>query len=250
MRTTVMDTNRPGLPGDIQSTERFGGDTRITPAMEDYLKAIYRIEQDGHPVTTQRLADDLALSGASITNMMKRLNDLKLLVHSPYRGVALTETGNRVALEVIRHHRLLELFLAEALGFDIDKVHQEADRLEHHVSEEFEARMERALGYPEFDPHGDPIPHRNGSLPTIPDVALPELGDATSGVVSRVSDRHPEHLRHIDSLGIRPGVHLTLLEHASSGDIVHVRLDSGDQDIPVTIAAGIRVIADNRPATS
>jgi DtxR family transcriptional regulator, Mn-dependent transcriptional regulator len=245
-----MVSNLPGSPGDNQPTERFGGDTRITPAMEDYLKAIYRIEQDGHPVTTQRLADDLALTGASVTNMMKRLDELKLLVHNPYRGVALTDTGIQVALEVIRHHRLLELFLAEALGFGIDKVHQEADRLEHHVSEEFEARMEKALGYPEFDPHGDPIPHRNGSLPTIADVALPDMRDATSGVVSRVSDRHPEHLRHVDNLGIRPGVHLTMIEHDDAGAVIHVRLASGDETIPVHIAAGIRMIADEPVVTS
>ena len=240
-----MGGNAPGTTGDAQSMERFGGDTRITPAMEDYLKAIYRIEQEGQPATTQRLAEHLALSGASVTNMMKRLNDMKLLVYSPYRGVSLTETGNRVALEVLRHHRLLELYLAQALGFDIDKVHQEADRLEHHVSEELEARMEQALGYPEFDPHGDPIPHRNGSLPTISDVALPDLADGASGSVSRVSDRHPEHLRHIDGLGIRPGVRLVMLRHAADSELC-VRLDSGEHRIPASIAEGIRIVVDGQ----
>jgi DtxR family Mn-dependent transcriptional regulator len=237
------------MGNDATPIARFGGDTRITTSMEDYLKAIYRLSQDGQAATTQRLADELSLSGASVTNMMKKLDELNLLVYNPYRGVSLTETGNRVALEVIRHHRLLELYLAEALGFDIDKVHQEADRLEHHVSEELEARMEQALGYPEFDPHGDPIPHRNGSLPSISDVALPELSDAEHGIVSRVSDRNPEHLRFMDGIGVRPGARVEVLRH-DSPDALSVRLDSGDHRIPAAIAAGIRVISDTPTATS
>jgi DtxR family transcriptional regulator, Mn-dependent transcriptional regulator len=237
------------MGNDATPTARFGGDTRITTAMEDYLKAIYRLSQDGQAATTQRLADELSLSGASVTNMMKKLDELNLLVYNPYRGVSLTDTGNRVALEVIRHHRLLELYLAEALGFDIDKVHQEADRLEHHVSEELETRMEQALGYPEFDPHGDPIPQRNGSLPNIADVALPDLGVAVSGIVSRVSDRNPEHLRYMDGIGVRPGAHVEVLAH-DTADALRVRLDSGDYQIPAAIAAGIRVISDAPAATS
>lgn len=245
-----MSSKAHGPASEAEPSERlrFGGDTRITPSMEDYLKAIYRIEQEGQPATTQRLAEHLALSGASVTNMMKRLNDMKLLVYSPYRGVSLTETGNRVALEVLRHHRLLELYLQQALGFDIDKVHQEADRLEHHVSEELEARMEQALGFPEFDPHGDPIPQRNGSLPSIADVALSDLQDGTAGSVSRVSDRHPEDLRHIDHLGIRPGAHLVMLEHGAEGDL-RVRLDSGEHRISTSIAEGIRILIDEPAPT-
>lgn len=234
---------------DATPAARFGGDTRITAAMEDYLKAIYVLGQDGHAVTTQRVADELALSGASVSNMVKRLDELKLLVHVPYRGVALTETGTRVALEVIRHHRLLELYLAEALGFDIDKVHQEADRLEHHVSEELESRMEQVLGFPEFDPHGDPIPHRNGSLRDMADIALTDLQPATVGVVSRVSDRNPEHLRFIDGIGIRPGVRVEVIG-GDAHDELRVRIANGEHVIPVAIAAGIRVVADAPSAIS
>ena len=206
----------------LQPNQRFGGDPRITPAMEDYLKAIYRIEQDGNPATTQRLAEELDLSGASVSNMVKRLNELNLLVHSPYRGVTLTPSGNAVALEVIRHHRLLELYLSQALGFEIDQVHQEADRLEHHVSEELEARMEQALGFPEFDPHGHPIPGRNGAVPAMSDILLSDLETGQSGTVSRVGDRDPEHLRQIDHLGIRPGTRLTVTGHEDGATHIQV----------------------------
>src|SRR5690606_25090682 len=129
----------------------------ISAAMEDYLKAIYRIQQDQDRVTTQALATELGLSSASVTNMVKRLADLSMVEHNRYYGVRLTEAGTKVALEVIRHHRLLELYLAEAMGFEWDKVHDEAERLEHHVSTEFETRMDELLGHPEYDPHGDPI---------------------------------------------------------------------------------------------
>ena len=222
-----------------QPNERFGGDARITPAMEDYLKAIYRIELDGRPATTQRLAEEMDLSGASVTNMVKRLNDLNLLVHSPYRGVTLTPSGRSVALEVIRHHRLLELYLSQALGFEIDQVHQEADRLEHHVSEELETRMERALGFPEFDPHGHPIPTRNGAVPAIADIVLSDLPLARSGVISRVSDRDPEHLRQIDQLGIRPGVRVTVAGY--DDETTHVMVSGIDRRLPEEITALIHV---------
>ena len=225
-----------------QPNERFGGDPRITPAMEDYLKAIYRIEQDGHPATTPRLAEEMDLSGASVSNMVKRLNDLKLLVHSPYHGVRLTPSGSAVALEVIRHHRLLELYLSQALGFEIDQVHQEADRLEHHVSEELETRMERALGFPEFDPHGHPIPSRNGAIPMIADIMLSDLPPGRPGIVSRVSDRDPEHLRQIDHLGIRPGTRITVTHHEDKA--VYVTVNGVDRTLPEAIAALIHVTPD------
>lgn len=237
MATTGPESRGPGRD-----------DTRITPAMEDYLKAIYRIEHDGQPVTTQRLADDLQISGASVSNMVKRLNDLKLLVHNPYRGVSLTPAGTAVALEVVRHHRLLELYLSQALGFDIDQVHQEADRLEHHVSEELEARMEKALGFPEFDPHGHPIPSRSGTLPAITDIPLSDMPANTTAVVSRVSDRDPELLRRIDALGIRPGVHIG--NRGRTADEMSVTLDNQEHLVPITLAVLIHVSLHEKPATS
>ena len=230
-------------PGD-----RFSGDDRITPAMEDYLKAIYTIEQEADAVTTQRLAAELGFSGASVTNMVKRLNDLNLLVHLPYRGVSLTPAGTAVALEVIRHHRLLELYLSQALGFDIEQVHEEADRLEHHVSEELEARMEAALGYPEFDPHGHPIPTRSGTVPSRPDILLTELQVRETGIVSRVGDRDPERLRQLNSWGIRPGVKVTIVDRTDTGSMVKV----GNKQTTISgeTAALIHVLPESPDPTS
>ncbi|HWV34620.1 MAG TPA: metal-dependent transcriptional regulator [Thermomicrobiales bacterium] len=224
------------------------GDVRITAAMEDYLKAIYQIEQDGGPVTTQRLSEELGVSGASVTNMAKRLNDLNLLVHLPYKGVSLTDAGRVVALEVIRHHRLLELYLSQALGFEIDQVHAEADRLEHHVSEELEARMEQALGYPEFDPHGHPIPSRAGAIPTIMDIPLAELPLQTAAVVSRVSDRDQDQLRLLDGLGIRPGIEVQVMGTAPDG--IPILLGNNEERVIAPDLVALIHVLPRRSATS
>lgn len=189
-------------------------DPQITPAMEDYLKAIHRLQVSGAPVTNQELADELGYSGASVTNMLKRLHDLKMLDMEPYKGVRLTPPGTAVALEVIRHHRLLELYLSSTLGMDLDTVHAEADRLEHHVSEELEARIAAALGHPTFDPHGDPIPSSTLELPELDDMPLAEAaGQHRSQVtVTRVSDRNAEIVRTLVAGGIVPGAVLTEIE--------------------------------------
>jgi len=130
----------------------------LTDAIQDYVREIYKLSVDGDRVTTTALARRQRVSAASASAMVKKLAALGLVEHTPYRGVVLTDDGSRVALEVIRHHRLLELYLAETLGIDVDDVHAEADRLEHVLSEELEARIDQALGYPTHDPHGDPIP--------------------------------------------------------------------------------------------
>lgn len=176
--------------------------------MEDYLKAIYNLQGDGDPVTNQQLAEELGYSGASITNMQKRLHDLKLLVLEPYKGVHLTSAGTAVALEVIRHHRLLELYLAKTLGMDLDAVHEEADRLEHHVSEELESLIAAALGFPEFDPHGDPIPSSDLTISELDDIELRKATQLTRAIVTRVSDRSAETVRQLVASGIIPGVEL------------------------------------------
>jgi DtxR family Mn-dependent transcriptional regulator len=238
-----MDHSK-GLEG-----HRTAADVRITPSMEDYLKAIFRIEHDDQPVSNQRLAEELGLSGASVSNMLKKLHDLKLIVHTPYRPITLTDAGNAVALEVIRHHRLLELFLAQALGMDIDQVHDEADRLEHHVSEELERRIEHALGYPEFDPHGHPIPTRSGDLPRIADVPLTDLRDGEAGIVSRVSDRDPEELREVNAWKIVPGTHLRLI-HATPTHLM-ASIESGPPvRIPRATAEGIHILVPDTATTS
>ena len=137
----------------------------LSDAIQDYLKEIYKLGADGDRVTVTALARALRVSPASASGMVKKLAALELLDHEPYRGVHLTRAGERVALEVIRHHRLLELYLAETLGLAVDDVHDEADRLEHALSEELEERIDRALGYPTHDPHGDPIPNADLEWP-------------------------------------------------------------------------------------
>lgn len=216
-------------------------DIRVTSAMEDYLKAAYRLEQDGGPITTQRLAEALSLSQPSVTNMVKRLDDLKLVVHNRYHGISLTASGRSVALEVIRHHRLLELYLSEALGFDLDEVHAEAERLEHHVSEELEARMERVLGFPQFDPHGDPIPARDGQLPEIDDDDLVMLAVGQRGRVSRVSDRDPERLSYLFDRGVKPGAFLSVLEVMPFEGPIRVRIGDIEHVLPNSVAQLVKI---------
>jgi len=137
----------------------------LSEAIQDYLKGIYKLQQGTDPVAITALARDQGVSAASASAMVKKLAALGLLEHEPYRGARLSDAGERVALEVIRHHRLLELYLAQTLGLDVDAVHDEADRLEHVISEELEARIDRALGFPTHDPHGDPIPDANLKWP-------------------------------------------------------------------------------------
>ncbi|MCO5225584.1 MAG: metal-dependent transcriptional regulator [Thermomicrobiales bacterium] len=209
--------------------------------MEDYLKAIYRLQSTDEPVTNQQLADELGFSGASITNMHKRLHELNLLVLEPYKGVRLTSTGTAVALEVIRHHRLLELYLAQTLGMDLDAVHEEADRLEHHVSEELEARIAAALGYPEFDPHGDPIPSVQLTISELEDQALVDSLNEIPLVVTRVGDRIPQTVRSLVATGILPGAVLTNVETAGQEGLI-VSIDDG-RVVAITLeqAGAVRV---------
>lgn len=204
--------------------------TTITAAMEDYLKVIYGINERGDRVTTQAIAAQLDVAPPSVTGMLKRLSDLKLIVYEPYRTIDLTDSGRKVALEVVRHHRLLELYLAEALGYSWDEVHEEADRLEHLISEEFERRIDAVLGFPTIDPHGDPIPSATGDVSTVSDDRLGAMATGESGVVVRVQDSDAERLRYLGSLGLYPDAEVTMLERMPFngplrvliGDVEHV----------------------------
>ena len=213
---------------------------RVTPAMEDYLKAVYRLRDGSGQATTQRLADELGVSGPSVTNMVKRLHELGLLRHAPYQGMALTEAGERVALEVVRHHRLLERYLVEALGYGWDAVHAEAERLEHHVSEELEARIDSALGHPTVDPHGDPIPSQSGDLSTVADRSLLDLPPGERAAVSRVPDRDPALLRHLGDLGLVPGAEVAVLEVLPFDGPVRIRVGSAEHLVGRSLAAAVR----------
>jgi DtxR family Mn-dependent transcriptional regulator len=172
-------------------------------SVQDYLKGIWMLERDGR-VTTTAIADRLGVSPASVTAMVKKLAALGLVAHAPYRGVRLTEPGTRMALEVIRHHRLLELYLMQALGLRWDQVHDEAERLEHHLSDELEARIDAALGHPTRDPHGDPIPTALLELAGVDDVPLSEVEVGSIATVARVPDGDPELLRYLAELGVVP----------------------------------------------
>jgi DtxR family transcriptional regulator, Mn-dependent transcriptional regulator len=187
-------------------------DRRSAPAseaVEDYAKAIYALElhHDG-PVTTSELAERLGVAPSSVTAMLKRLDELELVRYEPYHGVTLTGAGQQVALEVIRHHRLIEAFLAESLAMPWDRVHDEAEVLEHYISEELEDRIARRLGNPAADPHGDPIPTPELNLAVDRTIALSRLERGRSAIFARVSDSDPDMLRYLAERGIRPGISL------------------------------------------
>ena len=178
----------------------------VTSAVEDYAKAIYALQVRGdEAVSTNALADRLRVTAASASSMVKRLDGLGLVRHVPYRGVQLTDHGRRVALEVLRHHRLLELYLAETLGVPWDRVHDEAEVLEHVLSEELEELIAAKLGDPTHDPHGDPIPTRDGRVPEATTTALHDLEAGARGTFVRVSDADPAMLRYLADRGIAPG---------------------------------------------
>jgi len=219
-----------------------------TEAIEDYAKAIHALAaREVGPVGTNALAERLAVSPGTVTAMVKRMADLGLVSYEPYRGVELTPTGERMALEVIRHHRLLESFLAEALGMPWDKVHDEAEVLEHYISEDLEERIAAALGNPERDPHGDPIPDRDLTIDdAMPGVPLLGVEPGTTGTFSRVSDGRPEMLRFLDAEGIRPGAELRVLRREPFGGAIVVDSESGECPIGPDLAARMLVVPGGR----
>jgi DtxR family transcriptional regulator, Mn-dependent transcriptional regulator len=193
-------------------------DITRTQAVEDYCKAIFTLEERlREPVSTNALAERLQITAGSVSAMLKKLGELELIEHVPYRGVTLTPKGRKVALEVIRHHRLLELFLAETLQMPWDRVHAEAEVLEHVISEELEELIAAKLGNPTADPHGDPIPTAELELTQTPTRPLDTLQAGERGVFVRVSDADPEMLRYLASLGISPGEDFEVLEHQPFG---------------------------------
>lgn len=185
----------------------------LSEAMQDYLKTIYKLAQGEageETVTTSLIAARLKVAPASVTNMVKKLADLRLLEHTPYQGVELTDAGEKIALEIIRHHRLLELYLAEALGYAWDEVHAEADRLEHAISEEFEDRIDHALGHPTIGAHGEPIPSKQGAIEALHYQRLSDLEIGQRGIIRRVSDRYPEMLRYMEEVGLKLGAQIEI----------------------------------------
>jgi DtxR family Mn-dependent transcriptional regulator len=196
----------------------------LTRSVEDYLKAIYRLSPEGRPASTSEIAHLLALSAPSVTGMVKRLSEHGLLEHVPYRGVQLTEEGRRAALRMVRRHRLIEAYLVEFLGYSWDTVHEEAERLEHAVSDTMVERMANALGNPVVDPHGDPIPTADGSIHEPACTPLSDIAVGETVEIHRVHESQPERLRYIASLGLRPGVRVTVLDRQPFDDLVTIEV--------------------------
>lgn len=212
-----------------------------TPAVEDYLKAIYQLTRGDAPVGTSAIAERLGVAPGSVTGMLKRLAQKDLVEHERYQGTRLTDRGNREAIRMIRRHRVVELFLVEVLGYTWDQVHPEAERLEHAVSDELVNRMAAVLGNPAVDPHGHPIPSAAGDILTT---ALPTLADLEVGdraVLRRVSDEDPEALRYLARLNLIPGVSLELLERTPLDGPLRVRVDEIEEMVGLQLARRLRV---------
>ncbi|MFC1997422.1 metal-dependent transcriptional regulator [Chloroflexota bacterium] len=213
--------------------------TAVTRAIEDYLKAIYDLTVSQDRATTNQIAEALEIKPASVTGMVKKLsmNEPALVDYQKHRGVALTLEGERVALETIRHHRLLETFLHETLGFDWDTVHDEADRLEHVISEELEERIAQTLGDPTHDPHGDPIPTRDLEMPSQATTRLCDLRVGQQAIIQRVPDTNPELLRYLGQHGIIPGACIEVVAYSAFDDNISIRV----QNCTEVSVLGIRI---------
>jgi len=213
--------------------------TAVTHAIEDYLKTIYDLTISQERASTNQIADALDIKPASVSGMLKKLSSSKppLVDYQKHHGVALTHEGQKVALETIRHHRLLETFLYETLGFDWDTVHDEADRLEHVISEEFEERIAKALGEPTHDPHGDPIPTRDLKMPSQACTRLSDLRVGQQAIVQRVPDAHPELLRYLGRHGIGPGTCIEVEAFSSFDDNLSIFVQNRSE----SVVLGIRI---------
>ena len=205
----------------------------LTDSIQDYLKAIYGLTIDGSPASTSALAEYLNVKPASVTGMLQRLAAAKtpLLTYRKHRGVVLTPEGQRAALEVIRHHRLLETYLQQTLGYTWDEVHDEADRLEHVISEDLEKRIDSTLGNPARDPHGEPIPTRDLSMPVTADTPLNDLRASQSATLRRVRPSSPELLRYLDELGLLPGTRIEILDYSALDHNLRLRIHGQDETI-------------------
>lgn len=217
-----------------------------SPVVEDYLKGIWSLQQAEAPVSTSRIAERLGLSAAAVTAMVKRLAEQKLLHHEPYYGVRLTAAGELSALRIIRRHRVLELFLTETLGYAWDRVHDEAERLEHAASDELIERLARLLGEPERDPHGSAIPSAAGEMDPAEFPALAELGPGGGGEVVEVRTEEPEQLRYLGTLGLYPGARVEVQAAAPFEGPVTVRVDGAPSVISHLLA--LRILIRPAPA--
>ncbi|MBW8012412.1 MAG: metal-dependent transcriptional regulator [Chloroflexi bacterium] len=206
---------------------------KLTQAIEDYLKAIFELTRNEGRASTNQLAEYLEVSPASITGMIQKLatTDPPLVQYLKHHGVTLTAQGEKVALEIVRHHRLLEMYLHQTLGYPWDEVHEEADRLEHVISEQFEEKIAVALGDPRHDPHGDPIPRKDLSMPNAPETRLFELRPKQLATIMRVRDTDPNLLRYLSSLGVTPGATVKVVGFSEFDSNLHLIVGEGGETI-------------------
>lgn len=216
-----------------------------SPAVEDYLKAIYHLSSEGDAVSTSALADRLGVAAGSVTGMLKRLAEQGLVEHTRYYGARLTRDGYHTAVRTIRRHRVLELFLVEVLGYSWDRVHDEAERLEHAASEELVDRMAHVLGEPEHDPHGAPIPSARGELREVRWPTLLDVAPGRTAVLRRVPDEDAAALRYLAELGLTPGTRVTVVDHAPFRGPLRLSIEGEERSIGTELASMIRVEPEN-----
>jgi len=214
-----------------------------SPSIEDYLKVIYKLEEreGSPPVSTGDVARSMEVSPASASNMIKRLDDLGFLTYEAYEGATLTKPGRTVALEVLRHHRLLELYLKEVMGFSWDEIHEEAEILEHHISERFESRIEEMLGHPSRDPHGHPIPTRDGTVDELPTRSLADLEAGDAAPIDHIADEDGELLDLLEQRGLLPGATVAVVETRPLDGLLVVAVDGTEQLIGTPVAQKVVV---------
>jgi DtxR family Mn-dependent transcriptional regulator len=211
-------------------------------AIEDYLKTIFMLEEEESPVSTSRIAAARAVKPGSATSMVQRLSKLNLVNYEKHYGVTLTNSGREIALEVIRHHRLVELYLIEALGFTWDEVHEQADLLEHVISEKLEERIAAALNYPEFDPHGDPIPSKEGKVIDVESQPLSRVVAGSRATVTRIPhDADGEFLRYLADLGLTPGTRIVVIDVAPFDGPITLEINGKSQVIGHKVAGAVLV---------
>src|SRR5207237_6570920 len=215
--------------------------SRYSQVQQDYLKALYHLEGDRRPVPTSELAQRLRISAASVSEMVGRLSDQGVASHDRYRGQQLTDQGRALALELVRHHRLLEMFLVRVLGYSLDEVHEEAERLEHVISERMEERIFELLGRPELDPHGHAIPSREGDVRDVTVRPLSECAVGDRVIVREVSDDDSDRLREIQRRGLMPGVRLSVLSGTSYESPIEAQMGRRRVSVPLGLAREILV---------
>jgi DtxR family Mn-dependent transcriptional regulator len=213
----------------------------VGAAVQDYLKAIYELSADGRKVLPSEVAVVLRVTLPAVNKMVRRLTELHLVRYVRAEGIELTPAGRKVALEILRHHRLLEVYLKEALGYSWDRVDEEAEKLEHHISEEFEDRIDRMLGHPTRDPHGAPIPTKDGRIDDTRYATLADLSPGETRRIARVSDRDPAMLRYLAELGLYPETVVEVLERAPYGGPLRLLVAGAPRDVGEELARHIFV---------